>query len=126
MKGKTLLIKNALTLALMDDAGREIRGGDVFIEGPEIKKVGKGLKVKVSLTFRGRENAHRELGFVVINRVLKDCDGQGVVEMAPRMMGHSIVALLGARRHLPTGQPAAAEAPQKTEIKKLDVPPALG
>ncbi|MBU2573574.1 MAG: 8-oxoguanine deaminase [Elusimicrobia bacterium] len=46
MKKKTLLIKNALTLATMDDAGREIKGGDVYIEGPEIKKVGKGLKVK--------------------------------------------------------------------------------
>ena len=46
MKEKTILIKNALTLALMDDAGREIAGGDVYIEGPEIKKVGKNLKVK--------------------------------------------------------------------------------
>ena len=46
MKDKTLLIKNALTLATMDAAGREIKGGDVYIEGPEIKKVGKNLKVK--------------------------------------------------------------------------------
>lgn len=46
MKEKTLLIKNALTLATMDDAGREIKGGDVYIEGPEIKKVGKGLRVR--------------------------------------------------------------------------------
>lgn len=46
MKEKTLLIKNALTLALMDDAGREISGGDVYIEGPEIKTVGKGLRFK--------------------------------------------------------------------------------
>jgi cytosine/adenosine deaminase-related metal-dependent hydrolase len=46
MEHKTLLIKNALVLATMDGAGREIKGGDVYIEGPEIKKVGKGLKVK--------------------------------------------------------------------------------
>ena len=32
----------------------------------------KGHKVKVSLTFRGRENAHRELGFAVVERVIKD------------------------------------------------------
>ena len=43
---KTLLIKNALVLATMDDAGRELKGGDVYIEGPEIKKVGRNLKVK--------------------------------------------------------------------------------
>ncbi len=43
---KTLLVKSAEVLATMDVAGREIKGGDVYIEGPEIKKVGKGLKVK--------------------------------------------------------------------------------
>jgi len=43
---KTILIKNALVLATMDGEGREIKGGDVYIEGPEIKKTGKGLKVK--------------------------------------------------------------------------------
>jgi len=43
---KTILIKNALVLATMDGEGREIKGGDVYIEGPEIRKIGKGLKVK--------------------------------------------------------------------------------
>ncbi len=46
MKIKTLLIKNALVLATMDGAGREISGGEVYVEGAEIKKVGKGLRVK--------------------------------------------------------------------------------
>jgi translation initiation factor IF-3 len=57
----------------------------------------KGYKVKVTLTFRGRENAHRELGFEVVNRVLKDCEEHGNVDMAPKMMGRSIVAMLGAK-----------------------------
>ena len=48
MKEKTssLLIKNAKVLLTMDGRRREIKGGDVYIEGPEIKKVGKGLRVK--------------------------------------------------------------------------------
>lgn len=54
MKPKTLLIKNALVLATMDDAGREIKDGDVYIEGPEIKKVGKGLKVKADTVIDAR------------------------------------------------------------------------
>jgi translation initiation factor IF-3 len=57
----------------------------------------KGLKVKISLTFRGRENAHRELGFQLVGRVLKDCETVGVVEMSPKMMGRSIIAMMGAR-----------------------------
>ena len=43
---KKILIKNALVLATMDGGGREIQGGEGYIEGPEIKRVGKNLKVK--------------------------------------------------------------------------------
>ena len=57
----------------------------------------KGHKVKLSLQFRGRENAHRELGFEVINRVIKDCEELGTIDMAPRLMGRSIVAVLSSK-----------------------------
>lgn len=57
----------------------------------------KGHKVKVSLQFRGRENAYRELGFDVINRVLSDCGDLSVVDMAPKMIGRSVVAMLGLK-----------------------------
>ena len=43
---KKILIKNALRVARMDDAREEISSGDVLVEGPEIKQVGRGLKVK--------------------------------------------------------------------------------
>src|SRR3989339_1818694 len=46
MAYRSILIKNALVLATMDDSGREIKGGDIYIEGPEIRKIGKGLKMK--------------------------------------------------------------------------------
>lgn len=57
----------------------------------------KGHKVKLSLQFRGRENAHRELGFEVLQRVIKDLEEVIVVEMAPKLIGRSLVAMLGAR-----------------------------
>lgn len=57
----------------------------------------KGNKVKITLTFRGRENAHRELGFAVVNRILKDCEELASVDMSPKMMGRSIIAMIGAR-----------------------------
>ena len=72
----------------------------------------KGHKVKFSLRFRGRENAHRELGFEMINRVIKDCEDLSTVEMAPRMVGRSVVSLLGTRS-------------AKTPVKKLDAETAL-
>ena len=57
----------------------------------------KGHKIKLSLMFRGRENAHRELGFDLINRVIKETDEVAQVDMTPRMLGRSIVALMSAR-----------------------------
>jgi translation initiation factor IF-3 len=71
-----------------------------------------GHKVKITLQFRGRENAHRELGMAVVNRVLKDCDDIGMTEMDPRIMGRSVMAILGVR-------------PAKTSTKKLDDAPAV-
>ena len=57
----------------------------------------KGHKVKVSLTFRGRENAHRELGFEVIERCIKDLEEISVVDMRPKMVGRNLVTMLGTR-----------------------------
>ena len=47
---KTLLIKNALVLARMDDARTEVAGGDLLIEGNVIKAVGKRLRAKADRT----------------------------------------------------------------------------
>jgi len=56
--------------------------------------LGKGYKIKVTLTFRGREGAHKELGFDLVNRVLKDCEQLCTVDMEPKMMGRMIMAMI--------------------------------
>lgn len=56
-----------------------------------------GHKVKFSLMFRGRENAHRELGFEVIKRALAQCEGHGVPDSDPKLMGNSIVVMVSPR-----------------------------
>jgi translation initiation factor IF-3 len=55
----------------------------------------EGHKVKISLMFRGRENAHRELGFAVINKVIADCAEVSTVEQNPKLIGRGIIAMLG-------------------------------
>lgn len=57
----------------------------------------KGHKVKLTLQYRGRENAHKELGMEVMNRVIRDCQDVAVVDMDPRMMGRSLFAMLGSK-----------------------------
>jgi len=65
--------------------------------------LGKGHKVKVSLQFRGRENAHRELGFQVITRVVKECLELCAVELEPRLMGNTIVTMFNPKPAKTTG-----------------------
>ncbi len=54
----------------------------------------KGHKVKASLMFRGRENEHRDIGFELFKRLIKDCEPLGVSEFAPKLFGNNLVLLL--------------------------------
>ncbi|MBM4152125.1 MAG: translation initiation factor IF-3 [Kiritimatiellaceae bacterium] len=54
----------------------------------------EGDRVKVSLMFRGRENAHRELGFELMNKIVADCADVASVEQAPRLLGRNVFMML--------------------------------
>lgn len=58
------------------------------------KFIEHGDRVKISLMFRGRENAHRELGFEVMQRVIQDTVDITSVDQAPRMQGRFVSAIL--------------------------------
>lgn len=58
----------------------------------------EGCKVKLTLQYRGRENAHRELGEDVINRVLEELKNECFVEQAPKTLGRILGALIGPPR----------------------------
>ena len=70
--------------------------------------LGEGHRVKVALFFRGRENAHKELGFELMNRVLADVRELGVVEQAPKLLGRNILMVLMPN---PKARQAAKPAP---------------
>jgi translation initiation factor IF-3 len=50
----------------------------------------RGDKVKVTLTFRGREMRHQELGRRVLDRFIKDSTGIGQVEKEPVTEGRFV------------------------------------
>lgn len=56
-----------------------------------------GDKVKLTLQFRGRENAHREIGDEVMKRVCQDLADVAVVEQEPKLLGRAINGLLGPK-----------------------------
>jgi len=66
----------------------------------------EGDKVKVTLQYRGRENAHKELGMEVVTRVIKELDAIAIVEQQPRLLGRLLGCLLAPRPVKPGSKPA--------------------
>lgn len=74
-----------------------------------VRFLGDGDKVKASLRFKGRQMAHRDLGYKIINRLIMDVGEVGVVEFMPRMEGTTLHAILAPTKK---AVPAAPKAPR--------------
>ena len=57
-----------------------------------------GMKVKVTMMLRGRENAHPEFGDKLMHQVIADVQGCGRAEVMPKLMGRSITMMLSPMR----------------------------
>ena len=64
-----------------------------------IRFLEEGDKAKITLRFRGREMAHRELGFKLLNRVKADLSKYGIVEQEPKMEGRQMVMVFGPNKN---------------------------
>ncbi len=103
---KTTQIKEIKFHASVDtnDLGHKLRQIKDFLAD--------GHKVKVTLQYRGRENAHKELGMEVVNRVIQECSAEAVVEQSPKLIGRTLGCLLAARPvKVGSGQPSQAPRP---------------
>lgn len=54
--------------------------------------IAKGDRVKITVKFKARENAHKDQGFAIIQSALKMLDGVVTVEKAPSFEGQNLVA----------------------------------
>jgi len=69
-----------------------------------------GDKTKVTIRFRGREMAHRELGMEMLKRVQADLEEYGTVEQFPKMEGRQMIMVLGpVKREKGTAAPVKKE-----------------
>ncbi len=76
-----------------------------------VRFLGEGDKVKASLRFRGRQMAHRDLGYKIINRLIMDIGPGGIVEFMPRMEGTTLHAIIAPTKKQ---EPQAPAAPKKS------------
>ncbi|MGH1358457.1 MAG: translation initiation factor IF-3 [Burkholderiaceae bacterium] len=58
----------------------------------------EGDKAKVTLRFRGREMAHQEFGYRLLERVRDDLEELANVEAMPKMEGRQMVMVMGPKK----------------------------
>jgi translation initiation factor IF-3 len=80
----------------------------------------EGAKVKVTIMFRGREMAHRDLGFKMMERLAEEVSEVGMVEARPRLEGPNLSTIIAAKKAGSKGaspqasRPAAGTSPAAT------------
>ena len=100
------------------------------------------MKVKVALKFRGREMAHTEVGFQVINKFLAEIAPYGHPDFPPKLIGRGINVMISPlprnkrakNPHQTEGSPAPASdnhqparsAPAKNKVPVSDEPQSGG
>ena len=58
----------------------------------------EGSKVKAAVMFRGRENAHRDLGWEMMRRLADDLSEIGQLEIGPRQEGPNLSAIFSPKK----------------------------
>jgi translation initiation factor IF-3 len=64
------------------DYETKLRHAEEFIE--------KGNKLKIVLQFRGRENAHKDLGLAMMYKIKQDLETMALVDMPPKIVGRAV------------------------------------
>jgi len=71
--------------------GLKIGSNDLEIKLRKIRKfLGEGHKVKIMIFYKGREMAHQEIGYEMINKIVSKLEDDAIVEQTPQMTGRNL------------------------------------
>lgn len=75
--------------------GLKIGQGDLEIKLRKVREfLAEGHKVRIQIFYRGRENAHRELGYDMINKIGALLEDDAVFEHQPQMAGRNLSVIV--------------------------------
>jgi translation initiation factor IF-3 len=71
--------------------GLKIGSGDLEIKLRKIREfLADGHKVRIQIFYRGREMAHKDLGYVLIDKITALLEDNAIVEQKPQMAGRNL------------------------------------
>ncbi len=91
-----------------------------------IKFLENGDKTKITLRFRGREMAHRELGAKLLKRVEQDLSELATVEQFPKLEGRQMVMVMAPHKHGTKAAPAKSGSKPAAKNTSQSSKPAAG
>ena len=74
----------------------------------------EGNKVKITIMFRGREMAHTEFGYDLINKIIQDLENEASTEKPAKLEGKNLSAVLNPMKVKKTSS-SDSEMPSKKE-----------
>lgn len=78
--------------------GLKIGSGDMDIKIRKIRGfLADGHKVRIQIFYRGREMAHKELGYDLINRIFSTLEDEAVMEQSPQMAGRNLSIVIRSK-----------------------------
>ena len=78
--------------------GLKIGANDLEIKLRKIRSfLSEGHKVKILIFFRGREMAHRELGYGLIDKVMEQLENDAILEQKPVMAGRNLSIVIRSK-----------------------------
>lgn len=91
--------KNAKTSELKQmRLGLKIGSNDLDIKLRKIRGfLSEGHKVRIQIFFRGREMAHKELGYEMIDRIVKLLEDDATLEQQPQMAGRNLSIVIRSK-----------------------------
>jgi translation initiation factor IF-3 len=78
--------------------GLKIGTGDLEIKLRKIRGfLSEGHKVRIQVFYRGREMAHKELGYDMINKIITLLEDDAVMEQQPQMAGRNLSVVVRSK-----------------------------
>lgn len=78
--------------------GLKIGAGDLEIKLRKIRSfLEAGHKVRIQIFYRGREMAHKELGYQMIDKIVTELENDAVLEQKPQMAGRNLSVVVRSK-----------------------------
>ncbi len=79
--------------------GLKIGSGDLEIKLRKIRSfLEAGHKVRIQIFYRGREMAHKEIGFEMMDKIISLLEEDAIVEQKPQMAGRNLSIVVRSKK----------------------------